>query len=319
MTKHKLCWIIASIVLLTMMGLGEKRALAQTTEGSLYFPETGHWVSNEFLVHYQSVSNPEKLFGLPITDAFWDEATETDIQYFEKVRFELHPESPLDLRVQLTHLGAYLYSAGQTLPAQPNSPACHFFPENGYQVCYAFLDFFEANGGITQFGYPISNFEVHEGWIVQYFQRARFEWHPELATGQRVTLTNLGSRYFQTHHEDSELLRPNRNNIPQQSIMDLQIHAFAGISIMPPRGMQTLYVIVQDQNLNPVQNAMVNFEVKFPNGESISIQMDDSNQRGVSVKKFPINVQTQGIAEIIVNATYRTLQTQTKTSFQIWW
>lgn len=308
-----------SIILLTLAGLGGERAFAQTAEGSRYFPETGHWVSNEFLVHYQSVSNPEKLFGFPITDAFWDEATETAIQYFEKVRFELHPGSPPDLRVQLTPLGAYLYSTGQTLPVPPNSPACQVFPEIGFQVCYAFLDFFDANGGITQFGYPISNFEVHEGWIVQFFQRARFEWHPELAAGQRVTLTNLGSRYFQTHHEDSALLRPNRNNIPQQPILDLQVHAFAGISIMPPRGIQTLYVIVQDQNLEPVQNAIVNFEVKFPDGESTSVQMEVTNQRGVSVQKFPINIQYQGIAEIIVTAAYRTLQTQTKTSFQIWW
>lgn len=319
MTKYKVRWIIASIILLTLAGLVGGGAFAQTAEGTLYFPETGHWVSNEFLIHYQSVSNPEELFGLPITDAFWDEVSETDIQYFEKVRFELHPRSPLDLRVQLTPLGAYLYSAGQTLPVPPNSPACQDFPEIGFQVCYAFLDFFDANGGITQFGYPISNFEVHDGWIVQYFQRARFEWHPELAAGQRVTLTNLGSRYFQTHQEDNVLLRPNRNNIPQQPILNIQVHAFAGTPIMPPRGTQTIYVIVQDQNLNPVQNAMVNFEVKFPDGESTSIQMDVSNQRGVSVKKFPVSVQSQGIAEVIVTVTYRTLQTQTKTSFQIWW
>src|SRR5512136_2280430 len=38
--------------------------------GRRYFGETGHWVSGDFLLYYESISNPEMLLGYPITDEF---------------------------------------------------------------------------------------------------------------------------------------------------------------------------------------------------------------------------------------------------------
>lgn len=43
-----------------------------------------------------------------------------------------------------------------------------------------FLRFWRTNGGVMIFGYPISEEIVEDGQIVQYFERARFEYHPEL-------------------------------------------------------------------------------------------------------------------------------------------
>jgi hypothetical protein len=62
-------------------------------------------------------------------------------------------------------------------------------------VIYAFFSFFDNNGGAELFGYPISEYgpENGTGRIVQYFQRARLEWYPELAPEQRVQLADLGS------------------------------------------------------------------------------------------------------------------------------
>jgi hypothetical protein len=57
------------------------------------------------------------------------------------------------------------------------------FPETGYSLGGKFLSYWQEHGGLAQFGYPISA-EVREdgkGLTVQYFERARFELHPENA------------------------------------------------------------------------------------------------------------------------------------------
>ncbi|MFN8485064.1 MAG: glycosyl hydrolase [Anaerolineae bacterium] len=54
--------------------------------------------------------------------------------------------------------------------------------ETGYTVSGAWLDFYQANGGLSIFGYPRSSVMVDpldDRQCVQYFQRAVLEWHPE--------------------------------------------------------------------------------------------------------------------------------------------
>lgn len=83
---------------------------------------------------------------------------------------------------------------------------CQNFPETGFQVCGRFLDYWKANGGLAQQGFPISNvFEeknadppAGDGKIhrVQYFQRARFEEHTENTTPYDVLLGLIGSEQY---------------------------------------------------------------------------------------------------------------------------
>jgi hypothetical protein len=77
-----------------------------------------------------------------------------------------------------------------------------FFPQTGYSVGFGFLHFFQTHGGINVFGYPISQ-ELPEigpdghSHTVQYFQRARFEYHPEFnGTPYEVELGLLGDQYL---------------------------------------------------------------------------------------------------------------------------
>ena len=88
-----------------------------------------------------------------------------------------------------------------------NTSGCQLF-RTGYRVCFAFLDFYKANGGATQFGNPISPFEFHENLIVQYFEMARFEWRADRPEGQRVVITDLGRTYFDQLGEDPAHLKP---------------------------------------------------------------------------------------------------------------
>lgn len=58
-----------------------------------------------------------------------------------------------------------------------------FFPQTGHHLSNrtGFLDYWRANGQVLTFGYPITEEIVENDKIVQYFERARFEYHPELA------------------------------------------------------------------------------------------------------------------------------------------
>ena len=68
-----------------------------------------------------------------------------------------------------------------------------FFAETGMSVSFGFKRFFEERGGIEIFGYPITPEIQEKGFTVQYFQRARFEYHPEHAgTRYEVQLGLLG-------------------------------------------------------------------------------------------------------------------------------
>jgi hypothetical protein len=76
---------------------------------------------------------------------------------------------------------------------------CREFPETGYRVCGRFLQYWQQNGGLAQQGYPISGefAEVSDldgkPYVVQYFERAVFELHPENQPPYDVLLTQLGT------------------------------------------------------------------------------------------------------------------------------
>ena len=310
-------WSLLSI-LIVLSTLGYRISSAQS-DRTLYFPQTGHRLSGEFLAAYESVRDPAKLYGFPITDAFSDPVSGSLVQYFEKARFVLDPQAPVQLRVKQAPLGELLYKPGTELPHSPSFPACRSFPETGFEVCFAFLEFFNTNGEVAQFGYPISNFEIHDGLIVQYFQRSRFEWHPALPPGQRVTLGNLGVEYFEFTGEDPLLLLPDiRDHLPQ-AVFDLRVKASTGLAVIPRQGMQTLYVTVQDQNLRPVSNVRLSFTVRLPSGEEENYTMSPTDENGISVAEFGVDTSSTGIAEIRVTAQFDSFNEQTLTSFRIWW
>ena len=284
----------------------------------LYVPETGHWITNDFLATYQSVPNPQAIFGYPITDAFINQTTGYLVQYFQRALFELHPDKAPELRVEIKRLGDFLYQKGKVVPIPMNSSGCQYFPDTNHQVCYAFLDFFNNNGGIAQFGYPISDIEVQDGRFVQYFQRVCFEWHPELAPGTRVTLADLGQRYFDYRNEDRQRLKPSNDNKTIRTILNLQARAFPKTAVMALQGNQSIYVIVQDQNLVPVSNVTVYLTIKFPSGQEVpTVYVTDDN--GIAMIPFSVNEKTPGVVEVSVKVSYNSLEQTTRTSFRLWW
>lgn len=91
---------------------------------------------------------------------------------------------------------------GPTLPTDPVTPiqSCAYFPETGHNVCGVFLEFWQQNGDLPVFGFPLTeafeelNYDTGETYLVQYFERQRFEHHPENAgTVYEVLLGRLGA------------------------------------------------------------------------------------------------------------------------------
>jgi hypothetical protein len=78
-------------------------------------------------------------------------------------------------------------------PDNPGPDAARrYFPETEFWVSGDFLAYFDDNGGLEIFGYPISAPYNEQGILVQYFQNARMEWHPANPNPYKVQLGLLG-------------------------------------------------------------------------------------------------------------------------------
>jgi hypothetical protein len=311
--------IIISLIVLSLVGsLAWQSSQAQGNER--YFDETGHVVTGEFLEFYQRVPNPIQLYGYPITDAFQDPTRNILVQYFQKARFELDPAGVAGNRVKISPLGEYLYTPGPEASLVMNPGACRTFAPDGYRVCYSFLDFYDDNDGRRQFGDPISNAEVHNDRVVQYFQNARFEWHPELEKGQWVALAHLGSEYFARQAEDPTLLLPNQGGDIINSIRTLKVRAYPAQAVTGKAGSQTVYIMVQDQRLLPVANAQVTIILRLPDQKDVSWMIPaQTNNDGITQFTFPFSADEVGVATIRVIALRGDLESNTTTSFRLWW
>lgn len=303
--------VIAALCLL-VTSQGAVQAQAADVE---YFPQTGHYVRGDFLRYYHSASNPTLIFGYPLTEQFTSKDGKT-VQYFQRARFEQAPELPQGIR--LTPLGVETYTPERQLVI--NNPfACRTYAQTGNSVCFAFLGFFDQNGGVEFFGYPISPFEFRNDQIVQYFENARFEWRPGLAEGQRIGLTDLGRIYFDQLGEDPAFLKSTPLDAGPNPVLSLRVRAFPENAVTEPDDEQTIYVLVQDQNLQPVAGASGVATIHLPSGH-ITQQSFTVNNKGIGTFNFGFTDQPNGqLVDVDVNVMYNDLGGKTTTSFRIWY
>jgi len=64
-------------------------------------------------------------------------------------------------------------------PPDPNYVPPLYFPETGHYIFDGFRDYWKRFGGLEVFGYPITEQRKEGDYWVQYFERARFEYHEE--------------------------------------------------------------------------------------------------------------------------------------------
>lgn len=313
--------IVLSVILCAfLLGL---TAISGSVNGqessSVYVPETGHWIWGEFLVMYNSVSDPLLYFGYPITDDFIDPVTKDHVQYFQKARFDL-VDTTDGQKVKLAPLGRLLHEDGaQLADVAEDGPTCRRF-KSGYSVCYAFLQYFNANNGADHFGDPVSALEVIDGRYVQYFEYARMEWWPEKESGQRVVLTDIGKLYFDKVVANPELLRPAKaSNIAGQLLKPV-VRVFAANSLAGVGEQQTIYIVVQDQYLNAIPQAQVGVTITLPDGTSEFFRLDETNEFGVSQISFTVpDLEVQSTVTIMAEVTIRGETATGNGWFRVWW
>jgi hypothetical protein len=120
------------------------------------------------------------------------------VQYFERNRFEYHPENAgTPYEVLLGVLGLDFHKADP--PVSPVAGST-YFKETGHNLSGKFKAYWDTHGGLFVHGFPITE-PVQEKsptddkvYLVQYFERSRFELHPENAGSPHEVLLGLLGR-----------------------------------------------------------------------------------------------------------------------------
>ena len=212
----------AMMAALAVTALPKNSAAAPADQqGDRRFPQTNQSVGGRFLEVWQGGrSDADALFinGFPITDKHDEQSLEDGkiypTQWFERARFEQHNENQKPYDVLLGRLGAFTAEGRKDVPFRgidnPGGGA-YYTKETRHTVGdsteggQAILKAWQGKGGLAQFGYPLSQpFQeltketsgpaAGKTFLVQYFERQRFEYHPEnKGTAFEVLLGRLGA------------------------------------------------------------------------------------------------------------------------------
>jgi len=203
---------LLKLVLLLVIIASLNSASVDAQADSRYFDQAGCTVQGRFLDYWQQHGGLAQ-FGYPLTDQFYEPVPSSDqlnaplVQYFERGRFELHPENQPPHDVLLSLLGKERYSNKYPSGAadqlvSTNNP--YYFAATGKTIGGSFRTYWETHGGLAVQGYPVSDefIEVSEidskEYKVQYFERAVFEFHlDKLGTPYEVQLSLLGKLRYQ--------------------------------------------------------------------------------------------------------------------------
>ena len=192
-------------------------------QGRTYFAASQHSLGGRF-EQYWGRNGGLAVFGYPLTEEFRQQNPDTgvtyEVQYLERQRYEYHPElAGTPYEVLLGRLGAELLeqsgrdwrSEGDDQPgAQPLPGECQSFATTNRSVCGAFLGYWRSHGldlgqrgvsydeSLALFGYPLTapHLETNpdgDTVLTQWFERARFEWHPGNPAEYQVLLGRLAA------------------------------------------------------------------------------------------------------------------------------
>ena len=155
-----------------------------------------YWQTNGGLQLFGYAISPERLEKNPTDSKTYI------VQWFERARFEYHPENGgTDNEVQLGLLGNQAI-AGRQFPsiAPPANVQSVCVQATGYCVWGMFLERWQKLG-VPVVGLPLSDQYDEKSadgktYVVQWFERARFEYHPENQQPYNVLLGLLGNQLF---------------------------------------------------------------------------------------------------------------------------
>ncbi len=209
-------WSVFLVFSLSLLFLLVVQGQAQGQNTQRCFPETSFCISGRIREFWEE-NGGLPIFGFPTGPQHEEriEGIPFQVQWFERNRLELHPEKPHPYDVLLGRLGAEgLNQQGRNWQSFPKSElhsGCRFFSETGHNVCGMILARWRANGlefdratgkseaeNLALFGFPLSDPQIEtlsngQQYVVQWFERARFELHPENAPPYDILLGLLGN------------------------------------------------------------------------------------------------------------------------------
>ncbi len=170
-----------------------------TGPGVVFFPATGHNVNGDFLQFWHENGGVDRV-GNPITEEIRDGSQFK--QYFERGVVEYSPA----IGMSFGRIGAEFTLGRHGAAFMPRTrdeygmdrDGRRFFAETGHGVAGPFAGYWEQNGGVGIFGFPLSEStrevlgSTKELTLVQYFERARFEITKGPNGQDTVHLSNLG-------------------------------------------------------------------------------------------------------------------------------
>jgi peptide/nickel transport system substrate-binding protein len=202
---------LVAALLISLLPQGATAAPAEQGR-SRTFQETGKTISGRILEVWESAGDYATavyINGFPISDkraeVNYTDGKTYQTQWFERARFEEHPENKAPYDVLLGLLGVYAAEGRTDTPFKgvdkPTGANIDYFAETKHSLRGDIRTYFYKYGGVKQFGFPISEQfqeqskdDPSKTYTVQYFERQRMELHPEnKGTPFEVLLGRLGA------------------------------------------------------------------------------------------------------------------------------
>jgi hypothetical protein len=196
-------------------------------QGELCFQQTGQCISGRFRTYWEQ-NGGLAIFGYPVTPASQQRNADTGemylTQWFERNRFEYHPENAAPYDVLLGRLGAdRLGQLGRNWQNEDGATGpkngCLWFAQTGHNVCdqapgtrgaqAGFMSYWLTEGladsrldaygrSLALHGLPLTEARMGtnasgDTVLTQWFERGRMEWHPNNPASFRVLLGLLGT------------------------------------------------------------------------------------------------------------------------------
>lgn len=121
-----------------------------------------------------------QIFGLPVSGELNENGK--IVQYFERTRMEYDPKGPDTQPTNFGFMGrefnATRMNEAAFQPVSDQDSSKYYVRETGHYISDYFKDYWQNNGDLIVFGFPISEEFTENGKIVQYFERASLEYNP---------------------------------------------------------------------------------------------------------------------------------------------
>ena len=244
----RICLLLLALAS-ALVGPGVVGAQPLAAPDGRLFGETGWRVGGRLLAYWEQ-NGALPVFGLPLSPQRQEATPEGrfEAQWFERERLELNPETAAPFDVLLGRLGDELLrkqgrdwrseSSGEQLPGD-----CRSFATTGRSVCGAFLSYWQSHGlelgdpgvgereSLALFGLPLTAPRVEtnssgDRVLTQWFERARFEYHPAKPAGSQVLLGRLGAELTgEPAPLPSMTLRTTPGSVPQGQTFTISVAA----------------------------------------------------------------------------------------------